>query len=542
MDKTLFGILFKKTIITMKSIDFCLSSTAVSMRFSLVRWIRLLLLLIMFSHVIYLDAQIRTIRYLPDTLTSFPNPERGLAPCIDPPWPSSITWDLKSCDGYNWTAWTAPLNTDSLNAWRNRGFSVVMIRYHIAEFRNTELSGPFLDRLNADFETARKTGFKIIPRFVYNWPMGGPDAPLDNVLKHIGQLKPVFKQNVDVTCFVDFGFIGCWGEQHHSCNGLVDGMLTPNNNSWQILDSLFAAVPSERMITLRYPFWKFRYFGSNDDKPTIPVNEIEAYTGIKKARWAHHDDCLVCGEWNVGTWNTSRNNAQEIINFLSEDNRFVFQGGEPGDPGTDDTPTDDDKDGYVFPNHTSCERMRWILEKEHWSILNASYGENFQNGAYSDWRKNGCMDEIARKLGYRFRLTEAQIPETAQPGSLFKMSFTIHNDGWASPHNPRGLAIVLRNKKTGRLNQIVITDGNNIPPDHANDPRFWDGGKSITVNVTVKLPTDLESGDYEVLLNLPDPYPSLNNRPEYSIRLANKDSWDEVTGYNSMLCKITVKR
>lgn len=487
---------------------------------------------------LYASAQIKTIEFAADTLSNFPNPERGFAPSIDPTWPNKITWKIKDCEGYTYTEWTKPLNVDSLQSWRNQGFSVVMIRYHIAEFRNTDITEAFMNRLNQDFNAARENGFKIIPRFVYNWPMGGPDAPLEMVLKHIGQLKVFFKNNTDVITYIDLGFIGAWGEQHHSCNGLVDGMLTPNNKSWQIVDSLFSALPPQRMVAMRYPFWKFRYFGSADDKPTAPLSEAEAYTGSTKSRWAHHDDCLVCGEWNVGTWNTSRNNAQEIIDFLRNDNRFVFQGGEPGDPGTGDDSEDLDKDGYVLPHHTDCKRITDIFEKERWSILNASYGESFRKGAYTDWIKNGCMDEIQRRLGYRFRLLSANIPSKISAGKTLAMDFTIHNDGWSSVHNPRGLEIILRNKTTGMLHRLAITDGNSIPSDHNKDPRFWDGGKTITVNVSLPLSENIKKGKYDVLLNLCDPL--LYGRPEYSIRMANQNTWEAGTGYNSMQHSIII--
>ena len=323
-----------------------------------------------------LDSQTSTGKYLADSITNFPNPERGFTPCIDPPWPATpITWGFQKCEGYNYNAWTAPLNLDTLKMWRTRGHSIVMIRYHIAEFREIELSEAFLSRLNSDFEIARKAGFKLIPRFAYNWPMGGPDASVEIVLKHIEQLKTVFTQNADVINVVEFGLIGCWGEQHHSCNGLVDGMWEPNDKTWQIHTSLFNAVPTERMITVRYPFWKFRYFGGGtSDAPTSPIQESEAYTGNIKSRWGHMDDCLVCGEWNVGTWNNNRSNAQEVIDFLAKDNLYVVQGGEPGDPGTDTDPNDSDKDGYVYPNHTLCDRIRWLLKKTHWSYMNVSYG------------------------------------------------------------------------------------------------------------------------------------------------------------------------
>ena len=412
--------------------------------------------LLLMTATINLNAQNTALIYAPDNLTNFPNPERGFAPCIDPPWPATpITWGFQECEGYSYTAWTAPLNFDTLVKWRTKGYSVFMIRYHIAEFRNSELSAAFLSRLNNDFELVRKAGLKMIPRFTYNWPMGGPDAPLEIILKHIDQLKPVFKHNVDVINSIDFGFIGCWGENHHSCNGLVDGMWEPNAKTWKILESLFSAVPIERMISVRYPFWKFRYFGvDKSDTPTVPVGESEAYSGTIKSRWAHIDDCLACGEWNVGTWNNNRNNAQEVISFLSNDNRFVNQGGEPGGLIEGDT-TDTDKDGYITPDYSSCDRMRWILKKEHWSYLNASS----DNSSNSEWKKNGCWDEIARNLGYRFRLVQAQIPEKATQDGIFTINFTIQNDGWAAPHNPRGLEIVLRNKETGEIHRLAITDG-----------------------------------------------------------------------------------
>jgi hypothetical protein len=496
----------------------------------------LIFLILLFRLSLNLNAQTVTKVYLADSITNFPNPERGFAPCIDPPWPATpITWGFQECEGYTYEAWTAALNLDTLKMWRTRGNSIFMIRYHIAAFRNSELSSAFLSRLNSDFEMVRKAGLKMIPRFTYNWPMGGPDAPIEIVLKHIEQLKPVFKQNVDVIYIIDFGFIGCWGENHHSCYGLVDGMWEPNTKTWQILDSLFNAVPSERMISLRYPFWKFRYFGSGrSDKPIAPVSETEAYTGTIKSRWAHIDDCLACGEWDVGTWNNNRMNAKEVIDFLSNDNRFVNQGGEPGGLIEGDS-TDTDKDGYVTPDYSSCDRMRWILKKERWNYLNASS----DNNSNSEWKNSGCWNEIARSLGYRFRLVQSQMPTQIKVGGLFSMSFIIHNDGWASPHNPRGLEIVFRNKQTGALSRHAISDGQSIPMDHTHDPRFWEGGKEVRVSISFTLPPDVKSGEYDVLLNLPDPL--LYARPDYSIRLANMNTWEESTGFNSLLHTVRIK-
>ena len=51
----------------------------------------------------------------------------------------------------------------------------------------------------------------------------------------------------------------------------------------------------------------------------------------------------------------------------------------------------------------------------------------------------------------------------------------------------------------------------------------------------------MAAGRYDLLLDLPDPYPSIAQRPEYSIRLANEDCWEEKTGYNKLNVSVVVK-
>ena len=156
------------------------------------------------------------------------------------------------------------------------------------------------------------------------------------------------------------------------------------------------------------------------------------------------------------------------------------------------------------------------------------------------WKNGGCYDEIARNLGYRFRLVQSQIPSKVSQGGIFSMSFTVFNDGWAAPHNPRGLEIVLRNKASGELHQLTITDGKSIPTDHSRDPRFWQGGEDVLVNFSEYLPPEVVPGEYDVLLNLYDPL--LYGRPEFSIRLANLNTWEDETGYNKLLAEIKITR
>jgi hypothetical protein len=459
-----------------------------------------------------------TVTFEPDT-SNFPNPERGFAVVNDPPWAPQIKWSFCGCENYDWDEWTEPLEKSNLDNWRRQGWSLVFVRYHLSAFRHSDLSSTFLEGLENDMTTVRSAGFKIVPRFTYNWPRGGPDAPVSTVLRHIGQLKPLIRENTDVIAYLDLGFIGCWGENHSSCFGLVDGGSVPNNNSWAILDSLFSAVPARRTIAVRYPRWKFIYFGNQDEKPIVPLTELEAYGQTIKARWGFHDDCPVCGEWNCGTWQTRQHDADQIIDFLAAENLYVIQSGEPGDPETGGCggSNDDDGDGWSGAHHADCDRMLWLFSKDRWSVISGQYGEDPDNRAYQIWKSQGCYSTIAKKLGYRFSLLKAHCPDIARAGQTISIALTIQNEGWARPYNPRSVEIVLRNSQSNECHVVPFT-----PP---KDARLWLPGPDDTteLSVEVAVPEECTEGTYEILLNLPDPEESLHDNPLYSIRLANKD-------------------
>ena len=89
--------------------------------------------------------------------------------------------------------------------------------------------------------------------------------------------------------------------------------------------------------------------------------------------------------------------------------------------------------------------------------------------------------------------------------------------------NPRDAELVLTSK-----------DGKVVKTWNVNsDPRFWMPGTTTVIDQTITLPDGL-SGEYTLSLNLPDPAEKLRNNPMFSIRLANKNVWDESTGYNKL--------
>ena len=170
-----------------------------------------------------------------------------------------------------------------------------------------------------------------------------------------------------------------------------------------------------------------------------------------------------------------------------------------------------------------CPGVLTDLARMHWSSLSTNQSDATE--IYQGWLQQGCIEEIKRRLGYRFRLVNSKVPKIVKPNGTFAMSFEIINEGWASPYNPRKVEVVLRNRETKREYHWVVNAYS----------RLWMAGTTRLINFAETIPADMPYGEYDVLLNLPDPTPKLYKRPEYSIRLANQDMWEAPTGYNSLL-------
>lgn len=447
-----------------------------------------------------------TVTYQAST-ENFPNPERGFYRQRAPFYIGTQRYPL----------------TAALRQFRSEGIALLRAYYVIDEFTQTTLPQSFLDAMTADFAGIRAAGLKIIPRVAYSFPCADPnqpcdpstfgptDAPIDRVLGHIDQLAPVLQGNADVVAFMEMGFVGAWGEWHSSTNNLVTNPRTVNANSAAIVARLLSALPVRRMTALRYPYQKQSLYGAS------PLTAPEAFTGAAKARVGAHNDCFLSDYYDSGTYDdpAAPGLGPEVYKqFLSADNRYVPQGGETCTSGPAAQP-------YI-----PCANALTDLARMRWSTINTEYHPS----VIALWQQEGCYPEIARRLGYRFRLVTAQLPTRATVGDTLHVTLNVANDGWAPPYNARLVELVLRNTATGQRYMLPVT----------TDPRFWGPGETTVVNADLPLPAGIPPGTYALLLHMPDPEPTLRNLADYSIRLANVGVWEAPTGYNDLQVSLVV--
>jgi hypothetical protein len=392
------------------------------------------------------------------------------------------------------------LSKSTLENYYNDGYTLIYRIYYMPDFVTQSISKAYLDKIREDFQIIRESGIKVVLRFAYTENSTPPygDALPEQVQEHIAQLKPLLQENADVIAVLQAGFIGAWGEWYYTdyfSTGSPDN-VTPEDleERSDMIYSLLDALPASRQIQLRYVGYKMDFFG--DD----PITSDEAYTGIAKARIAHHNDCFLSSNNDVGTYHSAYDRT-----YLKSDSKYTAVGGETC---------------RWYAPRSNCDTTLVEMARYHWSFINIDYfGTTIQN-----WKNNGCFDDIQRKLGYRYQLVSSSLQDSSRQGGSFHGSIQITNSGFSNPYNPRAVELVMRNKVTKKEFFLPLkTDIRKNPPGEAFELEF-EGG----------IPSDADNGTYDLFLNFPDPMISLRNNPCYSIRFANENTWEEMTGYNRL--------
>ena len=412
-----------------------------------------------------------------ETLEIFPNPERGFLKQIY--YTSQQLNQVQSAD-------KVQQNREKEN------ITLYLDNYFMMDYINSDISQTFLTRMENNFKALREGGGKAVIRYSYKYDESTSAKPWDAtkevMLRHIAQLKPYWQEYADVILCLEAGFIGVWGEWYYTDN------FQNMEDRWDVVDKLLEALPADRQLALRTPGYKMKYLKYLKQE-VKPLTAEEAYKNTAKARLCGHNDCFVSSSNDVGTYAND-----EEREFWAEDTKYTLMGGETCA-----------ECGTISSGANAIKEMA----KYHWSYINDGYHEDVLNS----WKSDGSMTEIQRRLGYRFVLEEGVFSDQS---NTYTAELTIRNVGFAALANPRDVELIFVSKIDASEKYVYRQD---------IDPRFWMPGETHIVELTAQLDEDM-LGEYEVYLNLPDPYASLHDNPAFSIRLANENIWEESTGYN----------
>ncbi len=387
----------------------------------------------------------------------------------------------------------------SITASKLQGRSLFLLEFHMKDYVACDISDDYLQTIRARFQSLRDGGMKCILRFCYSNGFAESDKPWDatpeQVLRHIAQVKPLLQEYADIIMVVQAGFIGSWGEWYYTEN------FKDNASRKKVVDALLEALPEDRQIELRTPAYKMALYGySKTDTLTLAT----AHQATTQARLGGHNDCYVSGSNDVGTF---RNKTDR--EYWASESLYTIMGGETCE----------------LTEYCHCEgteKYNGALKDMaiyHLTYLNNGYHPN----VIQRWKNENCMDEIRRRLGYRYVLEEGQFTDKAEAGKPFQVILKLKNVGFAPAQNPRDAELVLTDASGKAVGSWKLE----------SDPRYWMPGQQTTIDQTFNLPAGI-SGKMTLYLNLPDPYETLHDNPAFSIRLANEGTWKEDTGYNEL--------
>ncbi|SOE21234.1 protein of unknown function [Spirosomataceae bacterium TFI 002] len=473
-----------------------------------------------------------TILYQTDA-SDFNNPERGFYRFSETKSSNFIPLDFNQINNYR-TAYQTPGN-GVITANFSVKSTLIQRLYVLDDFTSSSLSASFLTSVQGDMNTIRNAGLKVILRFFYNDPSScsSPyfDAIPNTVKNHIQQLKQIFHTNKDVIATVQMGFIGCWGEQYYSdentFGNLDGGDYNVPLSKWElrtsIIDSLLLAMPKERMIQVRFPHFKQKFIhGVNASSTSSGMMASEAYNLSDVARIGFHNDCFLAPFNDQGTYNfypIGLNGTTDTTNlkpYFANDATYTVVGGETCQSNS---------------NISKCLSDGGIVESElsrfKYSFLHADYNIEVLN----TWT---CIEEVKKKLGYRFKLVSGTFNNGVRPGQVLNIDMAIENLGFASPYNPKIIELVMKDN-LGVVWKVPLR----------RDVRKWYSGLVHSINEAVCIPENMPEGNYQLFLHIGDPEPSIYNNPAYSIRLANVNSslqtiFDQNTGFNNLLHTVNV--
>jgi Domain of unknown function (DUF4874)/Domain of unknown function (DUF4832) len=368
------------------------------------------------------------------------------------------------------------------------------------------VSGPLsqarVNRINAGIAGYAGTGIRLIIRFVYNFGDIGPaamDAPISVILAHVDQLAPALLANKDLIFALEAGFIGTWGEWHHSTNG--------NDSAGAhkaLLDKELSYFSGLFPILIRYPGDLLLYAGASARRPELGIhNDYYASNVNDGSTWI---PCSPALGYCVKGYTVAR-----MMSYAAAISAKSVYAGEFG---------------AAYPKLQNCDALDKYSALFHLQSISL-YPD--PPAVAAGLRKESCAASFFDQVGTRIVLKQTEIRGHPTPGGSLSLALTMVNAGYGRVVRQRPATLILsQNGQT--IARIPI-------PANSLDLGILQRNKPKTFRFKFTLPQTLVSGPVSAALFIPDPAPSLSSQAAYALPLnsldqSNRSIFDPATGYN----------
>ena len=453
------------------------------------------------------------------------NPERGFR--------LEIAVDIaKKCDV--WKPQEYPGITDYLESEINKyacdSVSLVQTYFYLHGYIGRQLPPEAFTTMDVYFNKLRQLGKKALLRFAYETePMGtvssGPT--MEDMFRHMKQLKPYLEKNKDVILALQAGFIGAWGEWHSSKHNIESS----DANKRIILEKICRMTPQDRVVQVRVP----------DYKNLLP-KDSEAYR-----KTSFHDDFIVV---DPHRWDGNMHEGTPNFNQIVEEGAFMPVDGELPWGTWSMNKENGDANGWIIDGKKTARQ----LFLEHYTSLSVihNYKERGAPDKYSMmyWKETPISEEYLKEkhmpvsdgyfrkqdgsaaqrnafeyvrdhLGYRLELQELQIDTLKHTDNhILNLSLTLINRGFSTLFNEHPVYFVLVDEHNQVKEFLTNADTNSFQPYRPGDKTYTPLIHTIKGQVTLP---KTANGIYKLGLWIPDGSRQLQHLSRFAIRCANGD-------------------
>ena len=466
---------------------------------------------------IYADA--------PDGTAGIYNPERGFR--------LEVAVDIaRKCDV--WKPQEYPGITDYLESeidkYASDSVSLVQTYFYLHGYIGRQLPPEAFTTMDIYFNKLRQLGKKALLRFAYETePMGTSSSgpTMEDMLRHMKQLKPYLEKNKDVILALQAGFIGAWGEWHGSKHRIENS----EENKRIVLEKLCWMTPQNRIVQVRVPDYKNLLLKGN-----------EAYRKI-----SFHDDFIVV---DPHRWDGDMHEGTPNFNQIVEEGAFMPVDGELPWGTWSMNKENGDANGWIVEGKKTARQ----LFLEHYTSLSVvhNYKERGAPDKYSMmyWKETPIYEQYLKEnhmpvsdgyfqkrdgstaqrnafeyirdhLGYRLELQELQIDTFKTTDSYnFELSLKLINRGFATLFNEHPVYFVLIDEHNQVIEFPTNTDANSFQPYRPGDKNYTP--LVHTIKGKVALP-QTNNSTYKLGLWIPDGSEQLQYSPRFAVRCANGD-------------------
>ena len=416
--------------------------------------------------------------------------------------------------------------------------NLTQLYIYLTDYLGKKIPDNALNNLQSIFDQLKKSGYKVILLFAYRYNDNNKYETYNDIQTHLVQLKSFLKKNEPVIFAFQAGFLGLWGEWHHS------GLDNQDLNKKLVIRDLLASFPKSRKIQVREPVYKTNaagYIRLNSNSPVIyyPLTAQEynrigfqnAYFVLDQGPYAHWDYRYGDDDYKMVEKEAMSSIVDGEMPYDGKNDPYAFNmialGSSGGLQAIKRMQTHAHSSFSVVHNYAT-NIAAW--KKQFYSIgqfrqQNIAVSDDYFLNLQGQQVSRTAYDYMRDHLGYRFQATQAIIPSFVNRGDSANFSMQLKNFGFAPLINSRPVYFVLIDEQDNIKEVLTKSDPTTFLPVHVA------GNSNYVINQAVYVDDSFYPGKYRVGLWMPDNSPELKYDTKYAIYLANGNIewWKDVS-------------